>query len=283
MGAKIIDGKAIALEIKNNLKKEIEKLKANNSRVPGIAVIRIGEDPASAVYVKNKLKSCSEIGFKSEHIHLEETETEDKVLSIIKNLNEDKTIDGILVQLPLPKHIDEKKILDTILPEKDVDGFHPHNFGLLLQYRDEGLKPCTSSGTINILKQNLKLDLAGKKAVVIGNSNIVGKPMAIELMREKCTVTTCNSKTKSLEDEIKNADIVISAVGIPNLIKGNWIKEGSIVIDIGINRLPSGKLTGDVEFEVAKERASYITPVPGGIGPITVATLLQNTFKAFKA
>jgi methylenetetrahydrofolate dehydrogenase (NADP+)/methenyltetrahydrofolate cyclohydrolase len=275
MSAQMIDGKAIAIELKNTLKQKNEARLAQGLRAPGLAVILIGADPASQVYVGSKRRSCEEIGFKSVSYDFEETTTESELLELIASLNANPEIDGILVQLPLPAHINAEKVIESIAPDKDVDGFHPYNIGRLAQ-RNPQLRPCTPKGVMTLLKST-GIDLKGQEAVVVGASNIVGRPMALELLLGGCTTTVCHRWTKDLESHVRRADILVVAVGKPNFIPGDWVKEGAVVIDVGINRLEDGKLTGDVEFDVAKEKAAWITPVPGGVGPMTVATLLENT------
>jgi len=288
---KIINGKEIAQNLRDSLKKEIIKLKEKYNSVPGLAVVQVGNVSASSVYVKAKSKSANEVGIEVFDHHLEELTTEDYLLNLIDKLNNQKDVNGILVQLPLPKHINEQTILDSIHPDKDADGFHPLNVGKLsiASHNDEGLLiPCTPYGCLLMLK-GLGINLSGKNAVVVGRSNIVGKPMAQLLIKESCTVTIAHSKTKNLESVCKNADILVAAVGRPKMIKGEWIKEGAIVIDVGINRIEiqvdgeiKNKLVGDVDFNEAQEKASAITPVPGGVGPMTIACLLRNTTIAFK-
>lgn len=278
MSAKIIDGKAVAADLKQQLKLATDQRIAAGKRRPGLAVVLIGSNPASKVYVGSKRRSCEEIGFKSEAYDLAETATQDELLALIDKLNNDDEIDGILVQLPLPEHIDSETVIEHIAPHKDVDGFHPYNIGRLAQ-RIPVLQPCTPKGIITLLRST-EVDLKGLEAVVVGASNIVGRPMALELLLAGCTTTVCHRWTNNLEDQVRRADLLVVAVGKPNFIPGDWIKPGAIVIDVGINRLDNGKLTGDVEFDVAKENASWITPVPGGVGPMTVATLLENTLFA---
>jgi methylenetetrahydrofolate dehydrogenase (NADP+)/methenyltetrahydrofolate cyclohydrolase len=275
MSAKLIDGKTIAAKIKQKIAEQVQQRLHNGLRAPGLAVIIVGNDPASQVYVRNKRAACKEAGVFSRAIDLPAHTSEEELLLHIAELNHDPEIDGILVQLPLPPHITANKIIDAIAPHKDVDGFHPYNMGLLALKRP-GLQPCTPKGVITLLKQ-LKLPLAGKHAVVVGDSNIVGRPMSMALLMEKCTVTTCHSATHDLPSLTRQADILVVAVGRPGMVMGDWIKPGAIVIDIGINRLPNGHLIGDVNFEQAQSVASYLTPVPGGVGPMTVATLLENT------
>ncbi|WP_273150289.1 bifunctional methylenetetrahydrofolate dehydrogenase/methenyltetrahydrofolate cyclohydrolase FolD [Methylophaga thiooxydans] len=278
MSAKIIDGKAVAADLKQQLKLATDQRVAAGKRRPGLAVVLIGSNPASKVYVGSKRRSCEEIGFKSEAYDLAETATQDELLTLIDKLNKDNEIDGILVQLPLPDHIDSETVIEHIAPHKDVDGFHPYNIGRLAQ-RIPVLQPCTPKGIITLLRST-EVHLKGLEAVVVGASNIVGRPMALELLLAGCTTTVCHRWTNNLEDQVRRADLLVVAVGKPNFIPGDWIKPGAIVIDVGINRLDNGKLTGDVEFDVAKEKASWITPVPGGVGPMTVATLLENTLFA---
>ncbi|WP_456375783.1 bifunctional methylenetetrahydrofolate dehydrogenase/methenyltetrahydrofolate cyclohydrolase FolD, partial [Thiolapillus sp.] len=247
-------------------------------RPPGLAVILVGNNPASQVYVRNKQKACEEVGFHSELIRLDADASQTELLSLIDELNRREEIDGILVQLPLPEQIDEETVIERILPTKDVDGFHPYNVGRLV-LRMPLLRPCTPKGIMTML-EHTSIDLAGKDAVIIGQSNIVGRPMALELLMARCTITVCHSRTKNLEDKIRAADIVVAAVGRPNFVQGDWVKPGAVVIDVGINRLDSGKLCGDVDFDAAREVAGWITPVPGGVGPMTIATLLENTLQA---
>ena len=289
--SKIISGKEIAQDLRNKLKQEISDLKNKTGSVPGLAVVQVGNVAASSVYVKAKTKSAIEVGIEVIDHHLPEETTEAELLKIVGNLNNQNNVNGILVQLPLPKHINEQLILDSINPDKDADGFHPLNVGKLsiASHNDENLLiPCTPYGCLIMLK-SLGVDLSGKNAIVIGRSNIVGKPMAQLLLKESCTVTIAHSRTKNIEDMCKNADIVVAAVGRPKMVKGNWIKKGAIVIDVGINRIEieiegeiKNKLVGDVDFDEASENASAITPVPGGVGPMTIACLLRNTTIAFK-
>tara|TARA_B100000029_G_scaffold21781_1_gene21979 strand:+ start:329 stop:1216 length:888 start_codon:yes stop_codon:yes gene_type:complete len=287
----IINGKEIAQNLRNKLKNEIIELKNIYNAVPGLAVVQVGNVAASSVYVKAKTKSANEVGIEVFDHHLEESVSQNDLLALIDRLNKQKDVNGILVQLPLPKHINEQKILDSINPAKDADGFHPLNVGKLsiASNNDENLLiPCTPYGCLIMLKE-CNVDLIGKNAVVIGRSNIVGKPMAQLLIKESCTVTVAHSKTQNLEEVSRNADILVAAVGRPQMIKGNWIKEGAIVIDVGINRIEleangerKTKLVGDVDFIEAEKKASAITPVPGGVGPMTIACLLRNTIIAFK-
>lgn len=278
MTAQILDGKAIAADLKARVKQQVESLVADGNRPPGLVVILVGENPASQVYVRNKRNSCEEVGFYSELIQLDADTSQEKLLSLIDELNAREAVDGILVQLPLPAHIDEETVTERILPTKDVDGFHPYNVGRLT-LRMPLLRPCTPKGVMTMLERT-GVELVGKDAVIIGQSNIVGRPMALELLAARCTITICHSKTKELEDKIRAADIVVAAVGIPKFVQGDWVKEGAIVIDVGINRLDDGSLCGDVDYDGAAEKAAWITPVPGGVGPMTVATLLENTLQA---
>ncbi len=272
----IIDGKQIAKDLRQSIKSQVDNL----NRAPGLAVILVGDDPASAVYVRNKDNACMEVGFYSEKIDKPADITQEELLSEIKRLNTDDRIDGILVQLPLPNHLDANLVIETISPEKDVDGFHSENIGKLMQNKPY-LRPCTPKGVMTMLA-TIGVDIVGKDCVVVGASNIVGRPMAMELLNAGATVTICHSRTQDLPGKLKLADIVVVAVGIPQMIKGEWIKDGAIVIDVGINRLDSGKLVGDVDFESTKDIASWITPVPGGVGPMTIATLLENTLSSCK-
>ena len=280
MNANLLDGKAIAADLRNHIKTEVQAITASGQRPPGLAVILVGDNPASQVYVRNKQKACEEVGFLSELIRLDADTSQEHLLSLIDDLNQREEIDGILVQLPLPEQIDEETVIERILPTKDVDGFHPYNVGRLV-LRMPLLRPCTPKGVMTMLERT-GVDLAGKDAVIIGQSNIVGRPMALELLMARCTITVCHSKTKDLEGKIRTADIVVAAVGRPNFVQGDWIKPGAVVIDVGINRLDNGKLCGDVDFEAAREVAGWITPVPGGVGPMTIATLLENSLQAAK-
>lgn len=273
----IIDGNKIATDLKNKVAQEIKTF----DRPPGLAVILVGEDPASHVYVRNKEMACIKAGFYSEKITKPVDIDEQDLLKEIERLNEDPKIDGILVQLPLPKHIDSNKIIESISSIKDVDGFCSENIGNLAQNRPS-LRPCTPKGVITML-DIIGVDLIGKDCVVIGSSNIVGRPMAIELLNKGATVTICNSKTKDVKSKTKVADIIVVGVGVPKLVKSDWVKEGVIVIDVGINRMANGKLCGDVDYDAVKEKAKAITPVPGGVGPMTIAILLENTIQAYKA
>jgi len=278
--AQIIDGKAVAREIRKEIKEEIEGLKRRWAMVPGLAVVLVGDDPASHLYVRNKEKACQEVGIRSQEHFLSAAVSEKELLSVIHHLNRDKEIHGILVQLPLPAHIRSEKILEAVSPQKDIDGFHPVNQGLLLLGGD-GFKPCTPMGIMKLL-DSIGCDPKGKNATVVGRSNIVGKPVALMLLARHATVTLCHSRTTHLRDEVSRADILVAAIGKAGLIRGDWIKPGAVVIDVGVNRLPNGKLVGDVEFETAKERASWISPVPGGVGPMTICMLLFNTLRAAK-
>lgn len=280
MAAQIIDGKALSAKVKEKLKAEAAELKAKYGRAPGIAVVRVGEDPASKVYVTSKEKTAIELGFGSWHHHLETTVTQAELLALVQKLNADDAVDGILVQLPLPKHIDSNAVLEAIDPAKDVDGFHAVNAGHLFQGRPT-LVACTPFGVMRMLEE-IGCDLVGKNCVVIGRSNIVGRPMAMLLLNASATVTICHSKS-DVAAEVKRADVVIAAVGVSKLVKGEWIKPGAIVIDVGMNRGADGKLCGDVDFEAAKEKAAWITPVPGGVGPMTIAMLMGNTVIAARA
>jgi methylenetetrahydrofolate dehydrogenase (NADP+)/methenyltetrahydrofolate cyclohydrolase len=276
----IIDGRAVAREVQKEVKEEVEGLKRRWGLVPGLGVVVVGDDPASHLYVKNKEKACKEVGIRSQEQLLPASVSEKELLSVIQNLNREKSVHGILVQLPLPPHIGAEKVLQSVLPQKDVDGFHPVNQGRLL-LGGEGFKPCTPLGIMKLLK-SVDCDPKGKNAVVVGRSNIVGKPVALMLLAQHATVTICHSRTSSLKDEVARADILIAAVGKAGLIRGEWIKPGAVVIDVGVNRLATGKLVGDVDFESAKDRASWITPVPGGVGPMTICMLLYNTMRAAK-
>jgi methylenetetrahydrofolate dehydrogenase (NADP+)/methenyltetrahydrofolate cyclohydrolase len=278
MTAQILDGKATSLELKQSLKKANDIRLASGKRRPGLAVVLIGSDPASRVYVGSKRRSCEEIGFRSDSHDLPIDTSEAALLTLIDQLNADNEIDGILVQLPLPEHINTEAVIERIVPHKDVDGFHPYNIGRLAQ-RNPQLRPCTPKGIMTLLEKT-GVDLHGLEAVVVGASNIVGRPMALELLLAGCTTTVCHRWTNSLEFHVRRADLLVVAVGKPNFIPGEWIKQGAIIIDVGINRMEDGSLTGDVEFNVAKQKAAWITPVPGGVGPMTVATLLENTLYA---
>jgi methylenetetrahydrofolate dehydrogenase (NADP+)/methenyltetrahydrofolate cyclohydrolase len=278
MSAQILDGKAIAADIRQQVKTKVEQRIAAGLRAPGLAVVLVGENPASQVYVRNKQNACAQVGFHSELIQLSGDTSQEQLLTLVDELNARDDIDGILVQLPLPGQIDEDLVTERILPTKDVDGFHPYNVGRLT-LRMPLLRPCTPKGVMTMLERT-GVDLAGKDAVIIGQSNIVGRPMMLELLMARCTPTVCHSKTRDLEEKVRNADIVVAAVGVPRFVKGDWIKKGAIVIDVGINRLEDGSLCGDVDYDACAEKAAWITPVPGGVGPMTVATLLENTLQA---
>ncbi len=278
MSARILDGQAIAARIRAELAKAISYSGA--PRPPGLAVVLVGDDPASHVYVRNKLKASAEVGVKSFEHRLPATTPEAELLELVHRLNADGTVDGILVQMPLPKHIDERKIIEAVDPAKDVDGFHPVNAGRTVGGL-AGFVPCTPLGCMKLIK-HARHDLTGLKALVIGRSITVGKPVATLLLDENCTVTVAHSRTQDLAGECARADILVAAVGRPELVKGGWVKPGAIVIDVGINRLPDGRLCGDVEFEAAAERAGFITPVPKGVGPMTIAYLLANTWRSFR-
>ena len=278
MTAQLIDGKAIAQKIRLSVKTKVDARIANGKRAPGLAVILVGSDPASQVYVGNKKRACEEVGFVSRSYDLPKTTTEAELLALVEELNSDDAVDGILVQLPLPEGLNSNLIIEHINPQKDVDGFHPSNVGKLA-LRQPGLRPCTPKGIMDLIAST-GIEPVGLDAVIVGASNIVGRPMGLELLLEGATVTTTHRFTKDLEGKIRQADLLVVAVGKPEFIPGEWIKEGAIVIDVGINRLDSGKLVGDVNFNVAKEKASHITPVPGGVGPMTVASLIENTLLA---
>lgn len=275
--AKLLMGKEVSARIKAELKTEVEELKSQGIN-PGLAVIIVGEDPASQVYVRNKERACGECGIYSEKYALPEETTQEELLKLIDTLNNKDSISGILVQLPVPKHIDEKTIINAIAPSKDVDAFHPVNVGKIM-VGNYDFVPCTPAGVMELIKES-GIDVCGKECVIVGRSNIVGKPQAMLLLHENGTVTICHSKTKDLKEKTKNADILVAAVGIPNFITGDMIKEGAVVIDVGINRLENKKLCGDVEFDSAEKVAGAITPVPGGVGPMTIAMLMKNTVKA---
>jgi len=272
----IIDGKEIAKNLRLKIAEEVRTLQ----RPPGLAVILVGEDPASAVYVKNKELACKQAGFFSDKIIKSKNITEEELLDEVERLNSNPQIDGILVQLPLPSHIDANKVIEHISPYKDVDGFHSENIGKLMQNKSH-LRPCTPKGVMTMLA-SIGCEVEAMNCVVIGASNIVGRPMAMELLNARGTVTICNSKTKNVAEKVLQADIVVVGVGIPKMVKGDWIKEGAIVIDVGINRLDDGTLVGDADFDAIKDIAGGITPVPGGVGPMTIATLLENTLIAYK-
>ncbi|MBQ0083533.1 MAG: bifunctional methylenetetrahydrofolate dehydrogenase/methenyltetrahydrofolate cyclohydrolase FolD [Clostridiales bacterium] len=277
--AKIIDGKAISAAVKEDIRREVALLKEKNVEV-GLAVIIVGNDPASKVYVNNKEKACEALGINSYKYALDENTTSEELLSLIEKLNNDDRVDGILCQLPLPRHLDEKIIINSILPEKDVDAFHPQNVGKIM-IGDYDFLPCTPAGVIEMLKRE-NIEIAGKHCVVIGRSNIVGKPMAMLLLHNNATVTICHSKTQNIAEICKQADIIVVAVGRAKFLKADMVKEGAVVIDVGMDRDENGKLCGDVDYENVSKIASYITPVPGGVGPMTIAMLMQNTLTAAK-
>jgi len=277
MSANLLDGKAMAAELRQSIKQQVEARIDQGLRPPGLVVILVGDDSASKIYVRHKRNACAEVGMISQFFDLPEDTSQEKLLDLLNELNEADDVDGILVQLPLPKHIDTASIIEGIVPHKDVDGFHPYNMGRLALCLPR-LRPCTPKGIMTLLAHT-KVELKGLDAVIIGKSNIVGRPMALELLAASCTITVCHSNTQNIRTKIQNADIVISAVGKAHFIQGAWIKPGAIAIDVGMNRL-QGRLVGDLDFETAKERASWITPVPGGVGPMTVACLLENTLQA---
>ena len=277
---KIIYGNEVAKTVKDDLKKDLDRLKKEGKRLPKLVVVLVGNNVASVSYVTGKEKACREIGMENELLRFEESIREEKLLEVVENLNKDDSVDGILVQLPLPKHIDESKVLQAIDPEKDVDGFHPVNVGKLL-LQEDGLLSCTPKGILRLLESIGLSDLSGKKAVVIGRSNIVGKPVAQLLLNKHATVTICHSRTEHIEEITSQADILIVSVGSPRLVKANWVKEGAIVIDVGINRDEHNKLCGDVDFQEVEPKTSYITPVPKGVGPMTIAMLLENTWESY--
>lgn len=278
MSAQIIDGKQIAAELRKTLKTRVDMRLEAGLRKPGLAVILVGSDPASEVYVRNKRKGCEEAGIESIAYDLDSDTSQEKLLSIIDELNENDAIDGILVQFPVPAHIDTETVIERIRPDKDVDGFHPYNVGRLAT-RMPVLRSCTPRGVMTLLESTGE-PIRGQNAVIVGASNHVGRPMALELLLAGCTITVCHRFTKDLETQVGRADILVVAVGKPGIVKGEWVKPGSVVIDVGINRTDDGSLVGDVDFDAAKDKAGWITPVPGGVGPMTVATLLQNTFDA---
>ena len=278
--AKLINGKEVAASVRAKVKEETEKFTNETGIQVGLAVIIVGDNPASRIYVNNKKKACEEVGFKSYEYALPAETTQDELLELVRTLNNDETVHGILCQLPLPAHIDEKTVINEINAEKDVDAFHPVNVGKIM-IGDYNFLPCTPAGCMELI-HSTGISVKGKNCTVVGRSNIVGKPMAMLLLHESGTVTVCHSKTVDLKEECKRADILVAAVGVPKLIKGDMIKEGAVVIDVGMNRLPDGKLCGDVDFEQASEKASYITPVPGGVGPMTIAMLMKNTLTAAK-
>lgn len=275
-----IDGKAFSQTVLEKIREEHSQLKEKYGKLAGLAVVIVGNDPASQVYVKNKIRACENVGFYSENIELDENISEKELLQEINKLNKNDRINGILVQLPLPVHINELKIIDSISPEKDVDGFHVSNIGKMVIGDETGFLSCTPYGIMQLLEE-YKIEIAGKDAVIIGRSNIVGKPMALMLIQKGATVQVCNSNTKDLRKKLNEADIIIVAAGVPKLLKKEDVKEGAVVIDVGINRV-DGKICGDVDYEEVAEKTSYITPVPGGVGPMTIASLIKNTFKSYK-
>lgn len=275
-----IDGKAFSQTVLEKIREEHSQLKEKYGKPAGLAVVIVGNNPASQVYVKNKIRACENVGFYSENIELDENISEKELLQEIDKLNKNDRIDGILVQLPLPAHINELKIIDSISPEKDVDGFHVSNIGKMVIGDETGFLSCTPYGIMQLLEE-YKIEISGKDAVIIGRSNIVGKPMALMLIQKGATVQVCNSNTKDLRKKLNKADIIIVAAGVPKLLKKEDVKEGAVVIDVGINRV-DGKICGDVDYEEVAEKTSYITPVPGGVGPMTIASLIKNTFKSYK-
>jgi len=278
MPAQIIDGKTIASTVRQAVKQQVKERVNSGLRAPGLAVVLVGSDAASEVYVGNKRRACEDVGFRSFDYDLPATTTQQELEELIEKLNNDTAVDGILVQLPLPAGLDATPILERIRPDKDVDGFHPFNVGRLSQ-RIPALRPCTPKGIMTLL-EHTKVDLHGLNAVVVGASNIVGRPMSLELLLAGATTTVCHRFTSDLSEHVKRADILVVAVGKPEFIPGEWVKPGAIVIDVGMNRLPDGRLTGDIEFQTASEKAGWITPVPGGVGPMTVASLIENTLQA---
>lgn len=278
MTAQLIDGKAVAARVRQQVARQVQARRDSGGRAPGLAVVLVGEDPASAVYVRNKHNACVEAGIESFRHTLPADASQQQLETLVDRLNDDPAVDGILVQLPLPEQLDARPILERIRPDKDVDGFHPYNLGRLAQ-RLPLLRPCTPKGVMTLLEET-GLAIRGLDATVVGASNIVGRPMSLELMIAGCTTTVCHRFTRNLEEQVRRADVLIVAVGKPGLVKGEWVKEGAIVIDVGINRQADGRLIGDVDFDAAAQRAAWITPVPGGVGPMTVATLLENTLQA---
>ena len=278
MGAQIIDGKAIAAGIRDTIQTAVTGRRGNHQSIPGLAVVLVGDNAASSVYVRMKRRDCEQVGFASQDYDLPTATTQDELIALVDELNANPATHGILVQLPLPDHIDAQAIIERIDPAKDVDGFHPQNVGRLV-LRLPGLRSCTPHGVMTLL-DHTDTELVGAHAVVVGQSNIVGRPMALELLNARCTVTVCHSRTKDLQDQVARADVLVAAVGRTAFIPGDWIKPGATVIDVGINRQEDGRLVGDVEAEGAMQRAGWITPVPGGVGPLTRATLLENTLEA---
>ena len=281
MPAKLLDGKKIAETVLDNVRRRVRARTANGQPAPGLAVVMVGADPASAVYVKNKRRACERVGFRSFDFDLASDTSQADLFALVDRLNADEDVHGILVQLPLPPHIDTTALIQRILPTKDVDGFHAENVGRLA-LRQPGLRPCTPKGIMTLLAHTDR-PVRGKHAVVVGVSNHVGRPMGLELLLAGCTVTYCHKFTQDLADQVGRADILVVAVGKPGIVQGDWIRDGAIVIDVGINRMDDGKLVGDVDFDRAREAASWITPVPGGVGPMTVAMLMQNTLEAAEA
>lgn len=278
MSAQILDGKAIAADIREQVKTQVDARLRAAERAPGLAVVLVGQNPASQVYVRNKRKACAEVGFYSQLHDLPADTQQVQLEALIDQLNADERIDGILVQLPLPEHMDTEAITERILPTKDVDGFHPYNLGRLA-LRMPLLRPCTPKGVMTLLARTGR-ELSGLDAVVIGQSNIVGRPMALELLAARCTITVCHSRTRDLADKVRGADVLVAALGRARFVPGDWIKPGSLLIDVGINRTADGTLIGDLDYAACAERAAWITPVPGGVGPMTIATLLENTLQA---
>lgn len=275
----IIDGKLISKSVKDKIAAEVKVLKKSGV-TPGLAVIIVGENPASQIYVRNKQRACEEVGFESFKYELPENTTQDELLELVKKLNDDDRVNGILCQLPLPEHIDESTVINNISPKKDVDAFHPENVGRIM-IGDYSFLPCTPAGVMELIAST-GTDISGKECVVVGRSNIVGKPMAMLLLHKSGTVTVCHSKTQDLKSECQRADILVAAVGVPKLITGDMVKEGAVLIDVGMNRDENGKLCGDIDFDSCKDKASHITPVPGGVGPMTIAMLMANTLTAAK-
>jgi len=279
MSARILDGKTISADMRAGVKAKVDALLAGGGRRPGLAVVLLGKDPASGIYVRNKRNACAEVGFHSELHELSDTSPQEQVLGLIDALNADPRIDGILIQLPLPDRIDEEAVIERILPTKDVDGLHPYNIGRLALRTPPVLRPCTPKGIMTML-EHTGCKLEGLDAVVIGESDIVGRPMALELLAARCTITVCHKHTRDLAEKTRGADILVTAVGRPRFIPGDWVKEGAVVIDVGINRTGDGGLVGDLDFPSVSRRAAWITPVPGGVGPMTIASLLENTLQA---
>jgi len=277
MAGKILDGRVCSQKVKDKIATVIQRRKEKNLPIPGLNVILVGDNPASATYVSHKERACEEVGIRSQIHRLPNNVGQQEIARLIDECNNDPNVHGILLQLPLPEHIEAANLLERIHPDKDVDGFHPYNLGRLVQ-RHPALRPCTPHGIMTLLKQTGE-ELAGKYAVVVGASNIVGRPMALELLLAKCTVTVCHRFTQQLQKRVADADLLIVAIGKPGIVKSDWIKPGAIVVDVGFSRLTNGKIVGDIDYETARKRASWITPVPGGVGPMTVATLLENTLQ----